>query len=135
MSKLEKAMDCATANGISVVESCLFGRKSASLKERRVIGIDNNEFNCDIDKAIAINHEIGHHMTQAFYSLDAPLVTRGKCESRASEWAIKNMLPLKDIKCAVSDGCRSVGELSERFELPHRFINEAIKYYTRKGKL
>ena len=135
MRILENLIDYATENNISVIEGDLKGHKAASIKEIRVIGVDANQFEREIDKAIVLNQEIGHHMTQSFYTANMPLMTKGKCEWVAKGWSVRHILPLGKLKAAVDDGCRSIGELSERFELPHTFIADAISYYARKGML
>jgi len=81
------------------------------------------------DELVRLAHEIGHIETISFYRADAPLITRGKLEARASRWAIRKLLPRENLKAAVKSGLTATYELAEHFGVTEDFIRQAIAYY------
>ena len=75
-------------------------------------------------------------MTKAIYSRLTPLETRERCEHKANAWAIKQLIPWKELYLAFEDGIVDARELAEYFNVTLYFMELALDYYiTRKGYL
>lgn len=84
----------------------------------------------ECDEAAKLAHELGHCETGSFYCKNSTMDERGRCEERANRWAIKKLLPFKEMEEAVKNGCIDTNELSEYFSVPEKMICDAIRYYT-----
>jgi len=56
-----------------------------------------------------------------------------KNEIRAKRWAIDMLLPVEQIQNAIEYGCRNDYEAADYCGVDIAFLNDAIKYYQRKG--
>lgn len=81
-----------------------------------------------------LGHEIGHCATGSFYNENAALDIRRKHENRADKWAIKKLVPKRELDAAVADGCTELWDLAERFGVTEDFMRKAVCWY-RYGNL
>jgi Zn-dependent peptidase ImmA (M78 family) len=128
----EKLLDRLVKEKLTLERHTLSDTLAAvSYPDYRTIVMDKH-----VDSARAVDllaHELGHHYTGAYYSLDTPLQTWGRCEAKADAWMVKALCPLKRLKAAIRDGCRTYYELSEELDVSEDVIRKAIDYYTRRG--
>ena len=96
----------------------------------RVIAIDPQKLSGAADETEKLAHELGHCATGSFYSRYTPLDERGRCETRADRWAIRQVLPYEELKAAMERGLTQTAQLAEYFEVPERMIHKAVAYYT-----
>ena len=68
-------------------------------------------------------------MTGSFYSVYTAVDCRQRHENRADKWAIKHLIPVKDLDEAVANGCTEIWELAERFGVTEEFARKAVCYY------
>lgn len=94
------------------------------------VAIDPSKLEGTADETEKLAHELGHCATGAFYSCYAPLDERGRCETRAERWAIRQVLPYKALKRAMKQGFTEPAQLAEYFEVPEQMVRKAIEYYT-----
>ena len=53
-----------------------------------------------------------------------------KMENRADRWAIRKLIPREEFLSAVAEGCTTVWQLAERFNVTEEFMKKAMCYYT-----
>lgn len=102
------------------------------------VNMGNNNYTIAINKRFhgivatektELAHELGHCATNSFYNVHTPVLTRGKCERRANEWAIKKLVPKNKLKKAIKEGNTEPWQLAEYFGVEERFVVSAIEYY------
>lgn len=99
------------------------------------IAIDLSQLQTLAETKVCLSHELGHEFKNAFYNLRNTFETRERQEERANRWAIHNLLPVSDLKCAVESGITEVWELAEHFDVTEDFIRDALRLYTMEGSL
>ena len=97
---------------------------------RTAIALDPFKFQSLGDEKYKLAHELGHSLTGSLYRRYTPLDERGRNERRADRWAIEHLLPFPVLDSAISAGRTRPEELAEYFELPQKFIEMAVAYYT-----
>ncbi len=97
------------------------------------IAIDPWQLKGDADEKVKLCHELGHCVTGSFYSPDNYCDLRGRHEYRANKWAVRQLVPLEDLREAISAGYTEPWELSEYFDVPEAFMRRACEYYRSHG--
>lgn len=97
-----------------------------------IIGIDTREMT-EAQERTHLAHEMGHCETGAVYDERVPLETRGRCERKANVWAIKKLLPKKELQKAFKEGLVELWQLAEEFNVTEDLVRFACKYYFNKG--
>ena len=97
---------------------------------RCYIGMDYGVLIDEADKRVHLDHELGHCKTGAFYNRWAARDVRKKHEYRADKWAIRKMIPIDELKEAVSDGHTELWDLAEQFGVTEAFMKKAVCWYT-----
>ena len=99
-----------------------------SLSTPDSIAINADKLRTTSEEKFVLGHELGHCMTGSFYRINT-FETRERIEGRANRWAIKNLLPWKELREAVCAGITTPWELAEYFNLPEQFIKKSVDYY------
>lgn len=121
MTLLELYQDCEKSN---VDVSYFPMRKTKALAfPEGWIAIDVDKIENTSEEKEVVAHELGHIETGSFYNIYSPLDIRAKHEYRAEKQAIKKLVPLDELKEAIS------WDLAEYFGVTDRFMNKAIDYY------
>lgn len=94
------------------------------------IGMDSSMIEDDADYRVHLAHELGHCKTGAFYNRWAVRDVRQKHEHRADKWAIQKVIPEAELDQAVADGCATIWELANRFNVTEDFMKKAVCLYT-----
>ena len=68
-------------------------------------------------------------MTGAFYDETCPVIPRGRCEHRATVWAICNTFSRQKIIKTIRSGLTELWQLAEHFDVTEHFMKEALIYY------
>ena len=98
---------------------------------KKFIGIDPSVFKNEYDERLILAHEIGHALTDAYYSKqDSPNFV-SRMENRADKKAIEILVPKNKLD-AVLDEHSTVFSLSEHFGVPEEIIKKAFWYYYKK---
>lgn len=84
------------------------------------------------DERVVLAHELGHCMTGGGYNLSSGSLTRVRLEKMAEKWAIESLVPLCDLKTAISQGDEAISELAERFGVTEGFMQKVFEHYARK---
>ncbi len=130
----DRLYDLADHDGIEVICGAKLSlNKSISVKdgENLYIGIDDSAMTTSAEERVHLAHELGHCETGSFYNMYSPIDNRGKCEEKANEWAIHNLIPEEDLRSVIAsrDGEISVWELSEHFDVTEPFMQKALTLY------
>lgn len=100
-----------------------------------VIAMDVDKLADSREETVCLAHEMGHIETGSFYQSQTPLAVRGKKERQADAWAIQTLLPVAKLKEALAEGCHTLWDLAERFQVTEAFIQKAVVYYQCKEML
>ena len=117
--------DYAEANGIGVYDFRLDGRKALAVPN--AIALDTLRMTARDEKLI-LAHEVGHCMTNTFYTEATPGVTRSRCETRATKWAVKHLIEEAKLRAALAQGYQ-LWEIAELFEVDELTIEQAVNLY------
>lgn len=140
MTRLEELHQLAYDNSIPIDTSCPADIISMSVRlpgGLKIIGLSADEISDGEGTPTSLEclaHELGHCITDSFYTGYSPLELRAKPERRADAWAIEKLIPYEALCAAVSSGCREVWELSEYFGVSGGFILKTVDYYKSKNK-
>ena len=93
-----------------------------------VIGIDPDQLE-DREELVCLAHEMGHCATGSFYTSDTPLVSRTRLEQRADRWAIRQLVPLEELKALLRGGAYRWDEAAEHFQVTEEFLRKAVSFY------
>jgi Zn-dependent peptidase ImmA (M78 family) len=124
--------DIAEENNIEIIYTSLPLTKCMSMqrgKDEYYIGIDPEYITSSADERVKLAHDVGHCVTGSFYNRYSPLDLRGKHEYRADSWAIKELIPLDELKKVMKQGCEDIWELAEYFNVTEDFIRKAFAFY------
>lgn len=94
------------------------------------IGIDPWKMESIAKEKVSMGHELGHCKTDSFYNRYAKLDIRKKHENRADKWAIKRLIPPKELQEAIGDGHTEIWDLAEYFGVTEDFMRKAVCWYT-----
>lgn len=93
------------------------------------IGIDPRKADTIAKENVCIGHELGHCSTGSFYNPYAKMDVRKKHENRADKWAIRRLIPVAELDCAVADGYETIPELADYFNVTEAFMRKAVCWY------
>ena len=104
---------------------------SLSIEGDKFIGIDNNVFKNEYDERLVLAHELGHSLTDGYYTaLDNPINVR-RMEYRATKKTVELLIPEMELSKNLYEGV-TVFELAEIFSVPEDLIKKAMWLYYRK---
>ncbi len=78
-------------------------------------------------------HEMGHCMTNSFYSFFEPLEGRIQAENKADAWAINFLMPLSEVVCFLLKERAIKQKIAKHFGVGMEFVEKALLYYQRGG--
>lgn len=93
------------------------------------IAIDTDKIKNSIEEKEILAHEESHIETGSFYNFYSPIDIKGKHERRAEINTIKKLVPVDELKEAVSCGFMEIWDLAEYFDVSDEFMTNAVKYY------
>ncbi len=96
----------------------------------KVIMINRHIAHCD--QLAVLAEELGHHFASYGNIIAQQDVTQRKQEAFGRAWAYEHLVPPGEVFTACMSGEGSPWELSEKLDLPERFILEALEYYAHK---
>lgn len=92
------------------------------------IGIDPDKLE-DREELVCLAHEMGHCATGSFYTSDATVLDRTRQEQRADRWAIRQLVPLEELKNLLRSGVDRWDEAAEHFQVTEEFMRKAVAFY------
>lgn len=104
---------------------------SVKMDDYCAVAIDPFVIENTADEKCKCAHEVGHCVTDAFYTETSDAITVARCEEKANRWAIKKLVPKDELTAAVADGYKEVWELAEIFNVTPQFMDKALSYYLR----
>ncbi len=134
MDSLQDLYCLAEQNGIQVDNFKMKKAASISLLDQTdqscFIAIDNDKILSQADEHIKLAHELGHCMTGSFYNEYAEFDIWEKHESRADEWALEHLIPLKELRQAMFYGYTDLQSLADYFNVSLWYMHKALQWYT-----
>lgn len=124
--------------GIALYRAQLPHTKSVSVaigKDYYAIGVDTAPWESEAEERSHVAHELGHCVCDAFYRPYENLECRGKQEYRANRWAIRKLMPWRQLRAALRSGVTDTWSLAEYFRVTEDFVRIALDHYERDGKL
>lgn len=104
---------------------------SMELQGSRFIGMDKSVFKSEYTERLVLAHELGHALTDAYYSdLTNPIHIK-RMEHRAIKKTVEMLIPIKELEEMLSEDI-TVYELSEHFSVPEDMIKKAMWIYYKK---
>lgn len=98
---------------------------------KKFIGIDPSVFKNEYDERLILAHEIGHALTDAYYTeADNPIFV-SRMEHRANKKTIEMLVPKNKLD-VVLDEHSTVYDLSQYFSVPEDIIKKAFWLYYKK---
>ena len=120
----------AEDNDIEIYDFRLNGRKALSMPLQGgvcAVAMDTLTMT-QTDEIEALAHELGHCMTHTFYTPSTPMVTRARCEVRAKKWAVKHLVPERQLMRLLSAG-REPWEIAEILGVEEQTVIDAVNLY------
>lgn len=120
----------AEDNDIEIYDFRLNGRKALSMPLQGgvcAVAMDTLTMT-QTDEIEALAHELGHCMTHTFYTPSTPMVTRARCEVRAKKWAVKHLVPERQLMRLLSAG-REPWEIAEILGIEEQTVIDAVNLY------
>ena len=124
--------DLAEKEQIEVEAFALEKREALSVMDsdgQCCIAMDPRRIASAADEKTKLAHELGHCITGAFYSIDSPFDIRQRHENRADKWAIKRLVPEKELEKAVADGYTEIWALADFFGVTEDLMRRAVSWY------
>ncbi len=94
-----------------------------------IIAIDPHKVKSIADRKEKTVHELGHCMTGAFYDASCPVIPRGRCEHRATAWAVTHTFTRRTLIKAIKSGLTEIWQLADYFNVTEHFMKDALTYY------
>lgn len=132
MTKFERLLDDIEKDNIYFIDSHSTKNPAKTIRDDEGdygIFMNVEAFRTNAERLVALGHENGHCSTGAVYTIDAPILTREKCEYKANKSATYKLVPINELIDAVENGARTVWELAERFEVTEDFMHFALRVY------
>ncbi len=104
---------------------------SLNFNGAKFIGIDPSVLKSEYDERLVLAHEIGHALTDAYYTKSDNPVFVARMENRANKKTVEMLVPKNKLD-AVLDEHSTVFELSEHFSVPEELIKKAFWLYYKK---
>lgn len=94
------------------------------------IFLDGGELNTTAKEKSALLHESGHYATGTTHEVYSPLDLVAKHEHKADKWAIQRAISADELRSAMLDGCTTIYELANYFDLTEDFMRKVVCWYT-----
>ncbi|MBR5390370.1 MAG: ImmA/IrrE family metallo-endopeptidase [Clostridia bacterium] len=127
-SRLQRLYQQAEAMGLQVYFLPMQTRCGISTPDG-TIGMDSNRQKSTAEELVCLAHEMGHCMTGSFYTAEADLLQRRRCEARADRWAYRQLVPLDELRRLLARGVTRTDELAEHFGVTEDFLRDCLAYY------
>ncbi len=127
MTRLTDLYRKAEELDIRVIQFPMTSLRAVSTPDN-VIGIDPDKLE-DREELVCLAHEMGHCATGSFYTSDATMLDRTRQEQRADRWAIRQLVPLEELKSLLRSGVDRWDEAAEHFQVTEEFLRKAVAFY------
>ena len=104
--------------------------RTALVRPDGLIAIDYSKIKSAAEEKAVLMEEIEHFEVYAFYPADAPHHVWEKQEARAQRHIFEKRFPPQDIAALMARGYTEAYELAEQLDLPERFVEQILLYYT-----
>lgn len=102
-----------------------------NIKNKKHIGIDKSVLKNEYDERLVLAHEIGHALTDAYYSDFENPVNVIRMEHRANKKTVEMLVPKTQLDKIIDENS-TVFTLAEHFMVPEEMIKKAFWLYYKK---
>ena len=102
-----------------------------NVDEQKFIGIDRSVLKSEYDERLVLAHELGHLLTDSYYSNSNNPIHIKRMEHRATKKAIEMLIPENELSRVLYEGI-TVFEISEHFSIPEDMVKKAMWIYYKK---
>ena len=127
MTRLTELYRKAEELDIRVIQFPMVSLRAVSTPDN-CIGLDPDKLE-DREELVCLAHEMGHCATGSFYTGDATALERIRQEQRADRWAIRQLVPLEELKNLLRSGVDRWDEAAEHFQVTEEFLRKAVAFY------
>ncbi|MBR6765382.1 MAG: ImmA/IrrE family metallo-endopeptidase [Clostridia bacterium] len=107
---------------------------SMEIDGAKFIGLDKSVFKSEYTERLVLAHELGHALTDAYYTrLDNPINVK-RMEHRATKKTVELLIPKEELSTLLNEDS-TVFQLAEHFSVPEEMIKTAMLIYFRKELL
>lgn len=104
---------------------------SLNFNGTKFIGMDPSVLKNEYDERLVLAHEVGHALTDAYYTKRDNPVFVARMENRANKKTVEMLVPKNKLD-AVLDEHSTVYDLSQYFSVPEEIIKKAFWLYYKK---
>ncbi len=137
-TRTNKLYEIAANSGVQIVCFDLPNACSVSVMTGSgncYIGIDPFQIDTEKQERVHLAHELGHCVTGSFYNMYSDFDVRERHETRADRRAAAWLVPVEELKFALSHGITEAWSLAEYFSVTEEFIQKTIYNYRIMGLL
>lgn len=129
---LRELYNHANRRGISIMHANMTHNVAVTtqLDDGDYIAMDYRRLHVARHHKTVLAHELGHIETGSLYFCSSSYETRGRCEARATRWAIETLLPFERLRDAMREGYTEAWELADYFNIDESLVRAACIYYT-----
>ena len=127
MTRLTELYRKAEELDIRVIQFPMVSLRAVSTPDN-CIGLDPDKLE-DCEELVCLAHEMGPCATGSFYTGDATVLERIRQEQRADRWAIRQLVPLEELKSLLRSGVDRWDEAAEHFQVTEEFLRKAVAFY------
>lgn len=129
----------AEKHNVKIVEMEIHGKIEAfsiSVGENSIICIDRKKVKDTADEKYKLAHELGHHISKAFYECENDTVYKYKLEydkeRQADEYAISLLIPFDEFENILKTDNKELWQIAEFFDVPQDLVKKAFWVYYNK---
>lgn len=128
--------DYAAAQNITVINRTKSKKKAfcTTLNKDEYIMLNLARISTEGDERLVLAEEVGHCMSNAFYTLVSFPAQVSRAESRARAWKVKLLITLSALRAAIIKS-PLLCDIAEELEVDEPTAQAAIDYYRRKKSL
>lgn len=108
---------------------------SLSVNDEKFICIDRRKIKDNADEKYKLAHELGHHISDAYYECENDTIYKYKAEyeieRKADEYAVSLLIPLSELNAVCVMGYNEQ-QIAEHFDVPQELVTKAFQVYFNK---
>lgn len=131
----DKIYKLAEKHNVKIINVEIDGKIEAfslSVNDEKFICIDRRKIKDNADEKYKLAHELGHHISDAYYEYENDTIYKYKAEyeieRKADEYAISLLIPLSELNVVCKMGYNE-RQIAEHFDVPQELVTKAFWVY------
>ena len=125
---IEQLLEIADNRGIRIYDFKMRELRAMSLSGG-YIAMDKRKFKSDTEYKCILAHEIGHCQTGSFYNIHTHVSEKELRERQANRFAAEMLVPLAELRKAMTRGISFNRILARMFDVTLEFINMVLELF------